>query len=60
MGGATRNYGTSYTVDPWGNLTNTPVTKCSAYAMNTTADKLNRITGHTYDSAGNMKDRTFA
>jgi RHS repeat-associated protein len=54
MAGGTLNWGSSYTVDAWGNLTAQTPTLCSAVSMSAAANSENRLTTATYDSAGNM------
>lgn len=54
-----RNYGNSYTMDAWGNLTNKDVTKCQAEYLNEIASETNRFepadpSAGRYDAAGNM------
>jgi RHS repeat-associated protein len=58
MGGA-KNWGNTYNIDPWGNLTNkgavTGLTGCFAENMNEAVGVDNRFTGaNRYDAAGNM------
>ena len=50
----TKNWGESFTIDPWGNLTNRTVTKCSADPLSVTVLTNNRLSGFGYDAAGNM------
>jgi len=52
--GITKNWGEAFTIDPWGNLTNLTVTKCSAESLNVVALNNNRLSGFGYDAAGNM------
>jgi RHS repeat-associated protein len=48
-------WGNSYTIDPWGNLTNKTVTKCSAEMLSAAPATLqNQLPGFQYDLAGNM------
>jgi hypothetical protein len=48
-------WGNSFTLDPWGNLTNKTVTKCTAEALSASpATTQNRLPGFGYDAAGNM------
>ena len=55
LGGASKNWGNSYTLDAWGNLTNKDVTKCSAESLSEAVGVDNRFTGsNRYDAAGNM------
>jgi RHS repeat-associated protein len=53
-GGITKNWGESFTIDPWGNLTNRTVTKCSAEGLSVVALNNNRLSGFGYDADGNM------
>ncbi|MBI1748487.1 MAG: RHS repeat protein, partial [Acidobacteria bacterium] len=50
------NWGETFTIDPWGNLTNRgPVTGKTSYeALNAPAASNNQISGFCYDIAGNM------
>jgi RHS repeat-associated protein len=50
------NWGETFTIDAWGNLTNRgPVTGKTTYEpLSTSATTLNRLTGFGYDAAGNM------
>jgi RHS repeat-associated protein len=50
----TRDWGDSFTIDPWGNLTAKTVTKCTAEMLSASADSRNRLAVATYDSAGNV------
>ncbi len=53
--GLSRNWGNSYILDPWGNLTNKAVTKCTAENLNQAVNAYNQFTGGgRYDAAGNM------
>src|SRR5262249_21268555 len=47
-------WGNSYGYDAWGNLQNKTVTKCSAEYLSATALANNRLSGYSYDAAGNM------
>jgi RHS repeat-associated protein len=48
-------WGNSYTIDPWGNLTNKTVTKCTAESLNASpATVQNQLPGLQYDLAGNV------
>ncbi len=48
-------WGNNYTIDPWGNLTNKTVTKCSAETLSAAPATLqNQLPGFQYDLAGNM------
>ncbi len=49
-----KNWGATFTVDPWSNLTTATVTKCSAFPLSVTANNKNQLTGFGYDAAGNM------
>jgi RHS repeat-associated protein len=50
------NWGETFTIDAWGNLTNKgPVSGKTAFELlNTSATTQNRLTGFNYDAAGNM------
>ena len=50
----TKNWGESFTIDAWGNLSNRTVTKCSADPLSVTVLANNRLSSFGYDSAGNM------
>jgi RHS repeat-associated protein len=50
----TEYWGNSYGYDPWGNLTQKAVTKCSAENLSLTALVNNQLSGYSYDAAGNM------
>jgi len=52
--GITKNWGESFTIDAWSNLTNRTVTKCSADSLSVVALTNNRLSGFGYDVAGNM------
>ena len=52
--GITKNWGESFTIDAWGNLTNRTVTKCSADPLSVTALANNQLSGFGYDADGNM------
>jgi RHS repeat-associated protein len=54
MAGGTLNWGSTFTVDAWGNLTAQTPTLCTAVSMASAANSENRLTTATYDSAGNM------
>src|SRR5262249_29218484 len=54
VNGKTEYWGNSYGYDPWGNLLQKTVTKCSAENLSVTAFTSNRLSGYTYDAAGNM------
>ncbi len=49
-----KNWGETFTIDAWGNLTNRIVTKCSADPLSVVALSNNRLSGFSYDAAGNM------
>lgn len=53
-GGLTTNWGESYTVDSWGNMTTAAVTKCSAVPLSVTVNTSNQFANACYDSAGNL------
>jgi RHS repeat-associated protein len=55
MAGGTLNWASTYTVDPWGNLTAKTPTLCTGETMtaSTTNDR-NQLASATYDSAGNV------
>jgi RHS repeat-associated protein len=53
--GTTKNWGNSYSIDAWGNLTNKTVTRCTAENLNESVGMNNQFTGAgRYDAAGNM------
>src|SRR6266700_2216183 len=52
--GITRNWGETFTIDPWGNLTNRTVSKCSAEPLSVVALNNNRLSGFGYDADGTM------
>ena len=52
--GLTANWGESYTVDAWGNLTAATVTQCSAVPLSVTVNTSNQFASACYDSAGNL------
>jgi len=54
--GHTEYWGNSYVYDPWGNLNQKQVTKCSAENLSLTIASNNRAQGgsYLYDAAGNM------
>jgi RHS repeat-associated protein len=55
MSGGTKDWASSYTVDPWGNLTAKTSTLCQGESMApTTASNRNQLAAATYDSAGNL------
>jgi RHS repeat-associated protein len=49
-------WGETYTIDAWGNLTNRALVsgKSNYELLNTTAGTNNQLAGYTYDTAGNM------
>src|SRR5207248_4962069 len=47
-------WGESFTIDPWGNLSNRTVTKCEAEPLSVAVLNNNRLSGFGYDAAGNM------
>jgi RHS repeat-associated protein len=49
-----KNWGETFTVDPWGNLTSRTVTKCVADGLSLAVLNNNRLMGFGYDAAGNM------
>jgi hypothetical protein len=53
VNGGTLNWGESFTIDPWGNLTAETPTLCSAGSLSTSATALNQLAAAAYDSAGN-------
>jgi YD repeat-containing protein len=54
VNGKTEYWGNNYGYDPWGNLLNKSVTKCSAENFSVAALANNRLSGYGYDAAGNM------
>jgi len=54
MAGGTLNWGSTYTVDAWGNLTNQTPTLCTAVPLSSTATARNQLSTAIYDSAGNI------
>jgi RHS repeat-associated protein len=57
-----KNWGNSYAVDAWGNLTTKTPTKPGCYSenLNETVNAANRfIAPHQYDTAGNMTDNLY-
>lgn len=55
MDGGTKDWASSYTVDPWGNLTAKTSTLCQGETMApTTASTHNQLSSAGYDSAGNL------
>ncbi len=52
--GHTEYWGNSYVYDPWGNLNQKQVTKCSAENLSVSVSANNRLQGYSYDAAGNM------
>jgi len=49
-----KNWGETFAIDAWGNLTGRTVTKCSADSLSVVALASNRLSGFGYDAAGNM------
>jgi len=58
VNGKTEYWGNSYGYDPWGNLLQKTVIKCSAENLSVTASANNQLSGYTYDAAGNMTHDT--
>ena len=56
--GLTKNWGNSYQMDAWGNLTGKTVTKCSAETLTAASNTKNQIATYCYDAAGNLLNRT--
>ena len=54
VNGKTEYWGNSYGYDAWGNLLQKSVTKCSAENFSAVALANNRLSGYSYDAAGNM------
>jgi RHS repeat-associated protein len=54
VNGKTEYWGNSYGYDAWGNLLQKSVTKCSAEYLSVAALVNNRLSGYSYDAAGNM------
>src|SRR5579872_337030 len=54
VNGKTAYWGNTYGYDPWGNLLQKTVTKCSAENLSVTALANNQLSGYSYDAAGNM------
>jgi len=52
--GITKNWGESFTIDPWGNLKTITVTKCSAESLSVSPLSNNQLSGFNYDADGNM------
>src|SRR5436309_3382843 len=52
--GHTEYWGNSYVYDPWGNLNQKQVTKCSAESLSVSVSANNQLQGYSYDAAGNM------
>jgi RHS repeat-associated protein len=50
------NWGETYTIDPWGNLTNIGLYpgKHNSESLNAPANTLNQLAGFNYDAAGNL------
>jgi RHS repeat-associated protein len=53
VNGGTLNWGESFTIDAWGNLTGKTTTLCSAESLDTSSSPFNQLAAATYDSAGN-------
>lgn len=53
-GGLTKNWGESYTVDAWGNMTTATVTQCSAVPLSVNVNTSNQFANACYDAAGNL------
>jgi RHS repeat-associated protein len=56
----TKNWGNTYTIDAWGNLTAKPVTKCSSETLSTTVNLKNQLGVGTHDAAGNLMNNGAA
>jgi RHS repeat-associated protein len=54
LNGKTEYWGNTYGYDAWGNLLAKTVTKCGAENLSVTAFANNRLSGYSYDAAGNM------
>ena len=54
MPGGSLNWGNSFTIDAWGNLTGKTVTKCSAESLSSSSNNRNQLAAATYDSAGDV------
>src|SRR5215471_6156953 len=54
VNGKTEYWGNSYGYDPFGNLLQKTVTKCSAENLSVSAFVNNQLSGYSYDAAGNM------
>src|SRR5947209_3382117 len=52
--GHTEYWGNSYVYDPWGNLNQKVVTKCTAENLSVAVNANNQLQGYSYDAAGNM------
>jgi RHS repeat-associated protein len=52
--GHTEYWGNTYSYDAWGSLLQKTVSKCSAENLNVAALSNNRLSGYSYDAAGNM------
>ena len=52
--GSTKNWGESFTIDAWGNLSQRNVTKCSAEPLSVTPLPNNRLAELGYDASGNV------
>jgi RHS repeat-associated protein len=53
-GTTTKFWGDNYVYDAWGNLLSKSVTKCSAEPLSVAALTNNRLSGYSYDAAGNL------
>jgi len=54
VNGKTEYWGNSYGYDPFGNLLQKTVTKCSAENLSVAVLSNNQVVGYNYDAAGNM------
>ena len=53
--GLTKDWGQTFTIDIWGNLTNINVERCSTPILNAPVNEKNQFVGvNTYDAAGNL------
>ncbi|HYG99310.1 MAG TPA: RHS repeat-associated core domain-containing protein [Terriglobales bacterium] len=53
----TRDWGDSYQIDIWGNLTGISVIKCSSFPLNQPVNSRNQLTGlNRHDAAGNLTE----
>jgi RHS repeat-associated protein len=53
-------WGESYGYDPWGNMINRSVTKCTGEGPLPGANNKNQMSGYGYDAAGNLTEWGFA